>query len=326
MGQTGTSWTASCRGTIALMAILLICAAACSDTQTTPTREAQQGAESSATSENIKKALELTPWTTNILFVMDVRELREEADLHPELLVSFTNSLRDATEKRFNTDEITPEEVDLFIYAASKNRYDNGAVLLQGDFHVAEVRRKWQDEGYGHRTYRSQELWAGQDTYAIIEAQKSVIASSHETLVKDFARVHDGTITSLHRLRDSHYAQLLAVLREAPMYFASGHSADCAHRLEDCQAFGIRFEKWEADTNVIHVTVALVLTDLLAAEKAANERTNAVDTATYILDAHTLWAEGILGLPPRSKTELGNVRTGDNILYIEAAISLEGAE
>ena len=202
-------------------------------------------------------------------------------------MVSFTNSLRDATERRFNTDEITPEEVDLFIYAASTNRYDNGAVLLQGDFHVEDVRRHWQDEGYSHRTYRSQELWAGRDTYAIIEAHKSVIVSNHETFVKDFARVHDGTISSLHRLGDSHYAQLLAVLREAPIYFASGHSADCAHRLEDGQAFRIRFERPEADTNVIHVTMALVLTDPLAADAAADENMNAVDAATYILDAHT---------------------------------------
>ena len=241
-------------------------------------------------------------------------------------MASFTNSFRDATKRRFNTDEITPEEVDQFIYAASTNRYDSGAVLLQGDFHVEDVRRHWQDEGYSHRTYRSQELWAGRDTYAIIEAHKFVIASNHETFVKDFARVHDGTITSLHRLGDSHYALLLAVLRGAPMYFESGHSADCAHWLGDCQAFRIRFERPEADTNVIHVTMALVLTDPLAADAAADENMNAVDAATYILDAHTSWAGEILGPPPRLETELVNIRTEVNILYIEAAIMLDGSK
>ena len=129
MGPTRNSRTASFRSITALTAILLICASACSGTQTIPTGESRPGAESSAKSENIKKALELTPWTTNILFVIDLKELRERADLHPELLVSFTNSLRDATETRFDTDEITPEEVDLFIYAASTNGYENGAVL-----------------------------------------------------------------------------------------------------------------------------------------------------------------------------------------------------
>ena len=34
----------------------------------------------------------------------------------------------------------------------------------------------------------------------------------------------------------------------------------------------------------------------------------------------------ILGLPARLETELGNVRTEDNILYIEAAIILEGPQ
>ena len=326
IGHTRTSWTAPYRGLIALTAILLICTTACSDTQTTPTRQTQPGTESSARPANLKKALELTPWTTNVLFVMDVKRLRDEADLDPELWRSFANSLRNAIDRRFNTDEITPEEVDLFVYAASTIGYDKGAVLLQGDFHPEDVRQKWQDEDYDQRTYRNQELWTGRDTYAIIETHKSVIASSHETLVKDFARVHDGTITSLHRLRDTHYAQLLAVLRDAPMYFASGHGADCAHRLEDCQAFGIRFERSESDRNVIHVAVALVIADPPAAAEAADEHTDAVDAATYILDAHTSWAGSILLMPPRLEAELGNVRVEDNVLYVEAALLLEGSQ
>ena len=72
--------------------------------------------------------------------------------------------------------------------------------------------------------------------------------------------------------------------------------------------------------------MALVLTDPLAADAAADEHMNAVSTATYILDAHTSWAEEILGLPPRLETELVNVRTEVNILYIEAAIMLEGSK
>ena len=110
------------------------------------------------------------------------------------------------------------------------------------------------------------------------------------------------------------------------MYFASGHSADCAHRLEDCQAFGIRFERSEADTNVIHVTVAMVLPDPPAAEEAADEHTDAVDTATDILDTHISWAGEILGLPPHLETGPGNVTTEDNILYIEAGIMLDGSQ
>ena len=76
MGQTWTSAIACYRTLTALTAILLIFAAACSGTQTTPAREARPADESSVTSEDIKKALDLTPWTTNILFAMDVKELR----------------------------------------------------------------------------------------------------------------------------------------------------------------------------------------------------------------------------------------------------------
>ena len=254
---------------------------------------------------------------------MDITELRQEAGLNPELMGTFANSLRNAIETRFNTYEITPEEVDLLIYAASTNSYDNGAVLLQGDFQLDDVRWKWQEENYHHRTYRGQEVWTGRDTYAVIEAQRSVIASSHETLVKDFVRIHDGTITSLERLRDSHYAQLLAVLSHAPMYFASGHSSNCAKRLEHCQAFGIRFENADTDTKVIHVTVAAVMPNPEAAAEAADQRTHAADAATYILDTNASWAERVLGLPPQMEAELGTIRAKDNIVYIEAAIPPE---
>ena len=125
--------------------------------------------------------------------------------------------------------------MDLFVYAASHSGYDNGAVLLQGDFHLENVRLKLQDEEYDQRTYRNQELWAGGDTYAILEDHLSVIASSHEPLVKDFIKVQDSTITSLDRLRHTPYAQLLGILRDAPMFFASGFNRDCDHRLPVCR-------------------------------------------------------------------------------------------
>ena len=310
---------------LALILNLLLSSTACSTNQADSTQDTRPDGEPSATSQDTKNALELTPWTANILFVLDVRELREKADIHSALHESFANSLRNAIDKRFNTDEINSEEVDRFIYAASSAGYDSGAVLLQGDFHLDDIRRNWQDEGYNDRTYRSEEIWAGRDTYAIVERHRSVIASSHETLVKDFVRVHDGTITSLHRLRDAPYAQLLAVLRDAPMYFASGYNADCANRFVGCQAFGIRYESTVPDQSTIHLTVVLVLPDLPAAEAAAEERTDAVDTVTHILNANTSWAMEILGLPISREVELGNMRTEDNVLFIEAAMPLEAS-
>ncbi len=307
---------------LALTLSLLLSNAACSTEHDTPGPSSQPHVPLSSSSARTKDALHLIPWTADILFVLDVRELRSQREHQAPIITHFDNFLRTAIDQRFNTDEIAAEEVDLFVYAASHSGYDNGAVLLQGDFHLENVRLKLQNEEYDQRTYRSQELWAGGDTYAILEDRLAVIASSHEPLVKEFIKVQDSTITSLHRLRHTPYAQLLGILRDAPMFFASGFNPDCDHRLLGCRPFGIRYDGTGPDQSTVHLTLALVLADQASAAAAADQHLDASDAMARLLHDHTSWGMSTLQLSLAQPVQVENLRSEDNILLAEAAIAV----
>lgn len=156
----------------------------------------------------------------------------------------------------------------------------------------------------------------------MLEHLGAIVASSHETFVKDFARVQDGTRLSLAQLEDVPYTRLLKRLQTAPMFFAT-RDRNCDHKLDGCEGYGVRYEGADAQALSMQVTLAVAMEDDETASAAVDASELAIETMTQALDQLAAWGRDILNEDRNHQLKVENLRQKDNLLLADATVSLE---
>ena len=257
--------------------------------------------------------LTLVPSNIGQVLILDMKAIRESRDQLPEDYRTFAQGIEQRIEGRLNNDEITANEVDTFVSAES------ALILLRGDFKYEDIRFKWQGEDYRKRTYRGYEIWDGADTYAILEDRNTVIGSEHETYVKDFIRVHDGSRTSLADEEEHNLTRVIKKLGTATATIAVSQEGNCGIR--GCRAYGLTYISTDNHQGKAEINLALLLENEAMARNALEEYKKADETMQRFA---VRIAPGIHpGLPSIDSVQIGEIRRDGSFLLAQGTVDIK---
>ena len=266
--------------------------------------------------------LALIPSNLRYIFVLDVKAARQSGGHFPGHYPAFADSMEEAWERRLNTDEITAQQVDTFIYTG----WDKEAILLQGDLSFEDIRYQWQQDEYPKRDYRNYEIWDGEETYAILEDQNLVAGSEDDGIVRDFIRVHDGSRQSLAEDTQSELTHLIARLPESPAFFVSVGDSKCSHRIKGCRAYGAAYTSTDYRKEKVVLTLALLMDSESRAEDALMEYDQADDTMKWFTGGLTSWAGRTSGLYAAESVQISGITRNGRTLLAQASVDIEPGE
>ena len=250
-----------------------------------------------------------------LIFILNMKAIRESRDQLPEDYRTFAQGIEKRIEGQLNTDEITANEVDTFVFTGQ----DNGLILLRGDFKYEDIRFQWQGEDYRKRTYRGYEIWDGADTYAILEDRRTVIGSNYEGYVKEFIRVHDGSRTSLADEEENDLTRVIKKLGTATATIAVSQEGDCGIR--GCRAYGLTYISTDNHRGKAEINLAILLENEAMARNALEEYKKA-DEAMQQFALRI--APGIHpGLPSIDSVQIGEIRREGSFLLAQGTVDIE---
>lgn len=82
----------------------------------THTKDTTPGEQQPLTHTDKEQILALLPSKIPLIFVLDVKAARQSGERFPGHYPTFANSIEQTWERRLNTDEITDQQADTFIY------------------------------------------------------------------------------------------------------------------------------------------------------------------------------------------------------------------
>ena len=250
-----------------------------------------------------------------LIFILDMKAIRESRDQLPGDYLTFAQDIEQRIEGQLDTDEITANEVDTFVFAAP------GLILVRGDFKYEDIRFQWQGEDYRKRTYRGYEIWDGANTYAILEDRRTVIGSEHEAYVKDFIRVHDGSRTSLADEEDHELTRVIKKLGPAMATMAVSQDSDCSHRIKRCRAYGLTYISTDNHQGKAEINLALLLENEARARNVLEDYKKADETMQRFA---VRMAPGIHpGLPSIDSVQIGEIRREGSFLLAQATVDIK---
>ena len=132
--------------------------------------------------------LKLVPEDAQFIILLSPQTLREKPDDFPGDYDDFAEGLQETIEDEFNTEEIDLAQVGSFSGFAVNPDFQEGTILLQGDFAFDDLRDDWADQGFEADSYKGYELWQGQSYYALLEAEGALITSDSAELLKDIIK------------------------------------------------------------------------------------------------------------------------------------------
>ena len=266
--------------------------------------------------------LKLVPEDAQFIILLSPQTLREKPDDFPGDYDDFAEGLQETIEDEFNTEEIDLAQVGSFSGFAVNPDFQEGTILLQGDFAFDDLRDDWADQGFEADSYKGYELWQGQSYYALLEAEGALITSDSAELLKDIIKNLDRGSGSLADAEDNDLKRILDRLARSPLVFALAGDS-CGDAVRGCRGVGVAYAGADLDREEVATDLVVLFSNRRRSERAFDDYDDVAELMESILEGYVGVAGEFAVIPDADGVDVDDIAQDGDFVRGVGAIALE---
>ena len=246
--------------------------------------------------------LDLIPATTQVIFLLDLKTIRENLNRFPGDFDVLKRELSERIDDELDTGAIEIEQVDeVALPVAVEDSWNWSTVVLKGNFDFAGIRATYEEaneERLSYGGYDGYTTWRGE--IVVLLEDKGMIYKSSEEGVRDLLDILNSGSGSLADVEaeDNELKRILDELGGSPAVVATvvkedSDDDDCGNivgsdDVAGCMGIGSAYSGSDDAKDEVYVDIVVLFSSERAAEQAADDS----EVITSLMEE---WLEDILG-------------------------------
>ncbi len=265
--------------------------------------------------------LQLVPEDVEALLVLDVALVASNPRDFPGDADDFAKEILQEIDSELDTEEIGFNQIKEFVILVHPQYGDEG-LLITGDFPFDDIREDWDDQDFEDDSYRSYEIWDGDNYYVLLEDQRAIFVSDYEDFAKDVVKLIDDKEGSVAGSADSPMRSILDNLSPAPAVVAVV-SDFCDGIVSGCVGFGAAYAGADLDRQEVMTDLAVLFSSERRAERAFEDYDDTLELMEDVLDDFAEEADDFSGLPNAEGVDVDDLELKGLFITASGIIEVE---